>query len=145
MPEQLFMFIQLEFPWALGPADGRYLLRRRDDGEPEHVVVLGTLGAARQLGSGASARGGPTLRRRRARSVASGPEPEPVPTTRVTVIDPVSLSAEQPGARMAGGARPRARGRCRGERRSTASSTPTASPRQTPTCTRSPRAQALVD
>ena len=45
MPEQLFLFIQLEFPWALGPADGRYLLRRSADGEPERVVVLGTLGA----------------------------------------------------------------------------------------------------
>ncbi|MCW3019306.1 MAG: hypothetical protein JWN10_1614, partial [Solirubrobacterales bacterium] len=45
MPQQLFVFIQLEFPWALGPADGRYLLRRSEDGEPERVVVLGTLEA----------------------------------------------------------------------------------------------------
>ena len=40
MPQQLFVFIQLEFPWTLGPADGRYLIRREDDGEPERVVVL---------------------------------------------------------------------------------------------------------
>ena len=27
MPQRLFIFVQMEFPWALGPADGRYLLR----------------------------------------------------------------------------------------------------------------------
>ena len=42
-----FIFLQMEFPWALGPADGRYLLRDGPDAEPERVVVLGTLGAAR--------------------------------------------------------------------------------------------------
>jgi hypothetical protein len=96
MPQSLFVFIQLEFPWALGPADGRYLVRRHDDGEPEHVVVLSTLAATRQPNgaAGGGRVGPPTLRRRRARSVPSEPEPEPVPTTRVTVIDPVSLSAE---------------------------------------------------
>jgi len=47
MPEQLFLFIQMEFAWALGPPDGRYLLRSQADAEPEHVVVLGTVGARR--------------------------------------------------------------------------------------------------
>ena len=55
MPEQLFVFIQLEFPWALGPADGRYLLRRDPGSEPERVVVLGTLDAAGQSPAGAPA------------------------------------------------------------------------------------------
>jgi hypothetical protein len=99
MPQQLFVFIQLEFPWTLGPADGRYLLRRSEDGEPERVVVLGTLEATgRPIGAPAAAgRGGVWLPRRlreRARSVPAGPEPAPVSTTRVTVIDPISLSAE---------------------------------------------------
>jgi hypothetical protein len=95
MPEQLFVFIQLEFPWALGPADGRYLLRRDPDSEPERVVVLGTLDAAGQPPAGV-----PTTRpllgrlQRRTPTVPTGPEPAPVATTRVTVIDPVSLSAE---------------------------------------------------
>jgi hypothetical protein len=97
MPSQLFVFIQLEFPWALGPADGRYLVRREIDNEPEHVVVLGTLAAGRQLaGAPGASIGGPPLlwRRKRTRPQPTGPEPAPVPTTRATVIDPVSLSAE---------------------------------------------------
>jgi hypothetical protein len=93
MPQQLFVFIQLEFPWTLGPADGRYLIRREDDGEPERVVVLGVLQAAHQP-LGASAGGRPLLRRVRAGTMATGPEPAPVPTSRVTVIDPIALAAE---------------------------------------------------
>ncbi len=95
MPQQLFVFIQLEFPLRLGPADGRYLIRRASDDEPEHVVVLGTLAAVRESPSGSTA-SGPTLRRLRgrARTLPTGPEPEAVPTTRVTVVDPISLSAE---------------------------------------------------
>jgi len=27
MTERLFLFMQMEFPWELGPPDGRYLLR----------------------------------------------------------------------------------------------------------------------
>jgi len=94
MPQQLFVFIQLEFPWRLGPADGRYLIRRASDDEPERVVVLGTLAAAQQ--SPGSAASGAARRRLRGRGRALEPEPEPapVPTTRVTVVDPVSLSAE---------------------------------------------------
>lgn len=97
MPQQLFVFIQLEFPWTLGPADGRYLVRRAD-GEPERVVVLGMLQAGRQsLGAPAAGRrGGSRLRRLggRTRSVPSEPEPAPVATTRATVIDPITLAAE---------------------------------------------------
>jgi hypothetical protein len=85
--ERLFLFVQMEFPWELGPADGRYLLRTRAaggaGGDPDRVVVLDTIGAAR--------------RRRRfgARYPQVTPDPAPVPTTRATVIDPVSVSAER--------------------------------------------------
>jgi len=98
MPEQLFLFIQMEFPWALGPPDGRYLLRSHADAEPQHVVVLGTVGARRASGRGRSpARPG---RRRRwsgspAGSTAAQAEPATVPTARATIVDPVSVSAEQ--------------------------------------------------
>jgi hypothetical protein len=94
MGERLFIFIQLEFPWQLGPPDGRYVLRAAAHGEPEHVVVLGTLSASgRKL---APARGRRPLRRHDARGAGreATPEPAAVATTRVTVIDPVSLSAE---------------------------------------------------
>jgi len=98
MPQQLFVFIQLEFPWALGPAEGRYLIRRSADGEPERVVVLGALEAGRQSIGAPPAPGwsGASLlrRARRRRSMPTGPEPAPVATTRVTVIDPVSLAAD---------------------------------------------------
>jgi hypothetical protein len=82
----LYVFIQFEFPWALGPADGRYLLRDGPDAEPELVIVLGTLGAP-QL---ADARG----RRRARRTRPASAEPAAVPTSRATVVDPIPLSAE---------------------------------------------------
>ena len=104
MPERLFLFIQLEFPWRLGPADGRYLLRTRaaqtptqlselsgnETGEPERVVVLGTLGAGRRAELGLR-----RTSRRRTRPRPTTPEPTPVDTMRATIIDPVSLSAER--------------------------------------------------
>ncbi|HEY7835949.1 MAG TPA: hypothetical protein VIB59_00700 [Solirubrobacteraceae bacterium] len=98
MPLQLFVFLQLEFPWALGPADGRYLLRDGPGGEPERVVVVETLRAGRAEPVGEELRGGWPFgaQRRRARERDVAPEPAPVEaqTTRVTVIDPVPLSAE---------------------------------------------------
>jgi hypothetical protein len=99
MPQQLFVFIQLEFPWALGPADGRYLLRAGADAAPERVVVLGTLQAGRTPIAGRPSPGAkrrPLLTRlqRGTPSVPTDSEPAPVATTRVTVIDPISLAAE---------------------------------------------------
>jgi hypothetical protein len=100
MPEQLFIFVQMEFPWALGPADGRYLLRRRVDGGAEHVVVVNTIGA-RRAGFGRPPQGPgsrPSMfvrRRSRGPGREATAEAAPVLTTRVTVIDPVPLSAEQ--------------------------------------------------
>jgi hypothetical protein len=97
MPQRLFIFMQMEFPWALGPADGRYLLRAAPDGEAQHVLVFGTLAAGRadqRLGTGSSRP--PMIERltSRASSRQVTPDPAVVTTTRVTVIDPVSLSAE---------------------------------------------------
>ncbi len=93
-PERLFLFVQCELPWALGPPDGRYLLRSEIDGEPERVIVLGTLGAVRaELTRGS----GPLRRRAASRRRSAPPEPEPAPVAiaRATIIDPVSLSAER--------------------------------------------------
>jgi hypothetical protein len=89
MGERLFTFIQMEFAWELGPADGRYLLRKTEGvegAEPEHVVVLGTVGAERR-----------GRLRRRAHTRPTDPQPAPVPVARATVVDPVPLSAEAQG------------------------------------------------
>jgi hypothetical protein len=109
VPERLFLFMQLEFPWELGPPDGRYLLRTREvsagragaasePGAPEHVVVLNTLGASRRAGAGAGrgtiALPGVSSRRAR-RPKETTPDPAPVSTTRATIIDPVTVSAER--------------------------------------------------
>jgi len=96
MPQRLFVFLQLEFPWDLGPSAGRYLLRDAPDGEPEHVVVIDALDAG-HAGARPGERHGPAgiLARRLGQAArAASPEPAPVRTTRVTVIDPVSLAAE---------------------------------------------------
>ncbi len=95
MARQLFVFVQLEFPWVLGPSDGRYLLRDGPDAEPERVVVLETLGAGAAAPDLAGPAGWVTRRsRRRERDAEPEPRPTPVATTRVTVIDPVPLSAD---------------------------------------------------
>jgi hypothetical protein len=84
--ERLFLFLQMEFPWELGPADGRYLLRAGAGEEPERVVILETVGATPRRGK---------LGARRRPPVEPEPEPTTVPSTRATVIDPVSVSAER--------------------------------------------------
>jgi hypothetical protein len=75
---RIFRFSQLEFPWALGPPDGRYVVRD-GNGEASHVLVLSTLGAAERRGL----RG----RRSRRRKAPPGPAPAPVPTARATIIE----------------------------------------------------------
>jgi hypothetical protein len=89
----LFRFSQVEFPWPLGPPDGRYLLRAdgaAPDSAPAHVLVLATLGAPER-------RRTLTKRQRQAQ-----PEPEPmlVSTGRATVID---VSEPFPDPATAGG------------------------------------------
>jgi hypothetical protein len=86
MPVQLFTFVQMELPWELGPADGRYLLRKPvgpEGNEPQHVVVLSTVGAERRglLGG-------------RSRTRRANPEPARVPVARATIVDAVPLAAD---------------------------------------------------
>jgi len=75
-PGRLFSFVQFEFPWALGPSDGRYVLRGPTEDAPRGVLVLTTLGAAERR----------TLKRRRSREAPAEPEATPVMTARATVI-----------------------------------------------------------
>jgi hypothetical protein len=82
VPGRLFRFVQLEVPWPLGPADGRYVVRPHAGEEPEHVLVLATLGAPqRRLLSG-----------RRERRAAPEPPPAPVATGRATVVPAAPLA-----------------------------------------------------
>lgn len=89
----LFRFIQVELPWALGPPDGRYLLRRPDalpDAKPSHVLALATLGAPERR----------RLQRiRRQPEVQLEPEPTPVSTSKATVIDVAEPMAGADAAR----------------------------------------------
>jgi hypothetical protein len=94
--ERLFPFVQLEFPWELGPADGRYVLRAQAGGEPQHVLVLSTLGVAHR---GRRGRAGPRGRR----AQAEDPGAAAVPVARATVIDPAAFADEtQAGAWLHG-------------------------------------------
>jgi hypothetical protein len=68
-------------PWALGPPDGRYLIRRHGaspDAAPAHILVVSTLAARERRHVGPS---------RRQRKAQPEPEPTPVHTTRATIID----------------------------------------------------------
>ncbi len=71
-----FRVVQFEFPFGLGPADGRYLTRASRGAPAERVIVLRTVGAPRRRLIGA---------RRPARVETA--EPAPVPAARATVID----------------------------------------------------------
>jgi hypothetical protein len=72
--------VQLELPWALGPEDGRYVLRG-PGGEPAHVLVLETLGAPERR----------RLAGRRPRAAPAHPPPAAVTTTRATVVEATPL------------------------------------------------------
>jgi hypothetical protein len=74
--------VQLEFGFLLGPPDGRYLVRPAPDALVESVLVLSTLGAPQRARLGA----------RRPRSIEEA-DPEPVPTSRATVVSASPLSS----------------------------------------------------
>lgn len=91
----LFTFVQVEVPWVLGPADGRYIVRGHA-GEPEYVLVVGTIGAPVRRGA---------LHRRRARRaqpVSPAPPPSAATATRATLIAARPLA--EPGERWLQGA-----------------------------------------
>jgi hypothetical protein len=80
--------VQFEFPWALGPPDGRYVLRDEVDGAPTHVLVIATLGAPERRRMG---------ERRGGRVAAPEPTPTAVTTGRATIVDaqPIAQAAAQ--------------------------------------------------
>ena len=85
---KLFRFVQIEVPWPLGPEDGRYVVRRHAGEQPDHVLVLGTLGAQKR-----------TRRGKRDSKAEPEPEPTPVATGRATVIAAEPLEGDAAAAR----------------------------------------------
>jgi hypothetical protein len=75
-PGARFRFVQFEFAFPLGPADGRYLTRESAEADPQRIIVLRTTGAVPR----------PLIGKRRPRR-AEGAEATPVPVARATVID----------------------------------------------------------
>ena len=68
----LFRFSQLELPWALGPPDGRYLIRRAGDGDPDARPA--TCSCSRPWARASAVVAGRSATQRKAQ-----PEPEPTP------------------------------------------------------------------
>jgi len=85
--------VQLEFGFLLGPPDGRYLVRPAADALVESVLVLATLGAPQR----ARLRGG------RPHSTSAA-EPEPVPTSRATVVRSQPFRSEEAASTWLAGA-----------------------------------------
>jgi hypothetical protein len=81
-PSQLFRFCQFDFPFPLGPAEGRYLARGRD--EDLDVIVIKSLDAQRRGFFGG----------RRPKDTEPEPEPDSVPISRVTVVDSIGFEDE---------------------------------------------------
>lgn len=80
--DRLFRFIQFEYPWPLGPADGRYLMRDHAGEEPHHVLVFAAW---------------PTTTQRRPRRWGREAEPPSVPAetglSRATLVDTAVVDA----------------------------------------------------
>jgi hypothetical protein len=87
-----FRVVQFEFPWALGPEPGRYTIREHLGELPAHVLVLRTLGAPER-------RMLPRRRRGRAVDAPPDPAPEPVATSRATLVDTAPLDGSAAAAR----------------------------------------------
>lgn len=87
-----FRFVQLEYPWPLGPDPGRYSIREHLGEGVRHILVLHTLGAPERR----------TLvrrRRRRPRDAPAEPPPSAVVTSRATLVDTVAMDGRDEAER----------------------------------------------
>ncbi|HEX2726869.1 MAG TPA: hypothetical protein VHN20_13710, partial [Beijerinckiaceae bacterium] len=92
-----FRFVQFEFPWALGPEPGRYTIREQLGEPPAHVLVIAVLGAPQHHLL-------PRRRRGRATAAPPDPAPEPVLTSRATLVDTEALAGYEAAAAWLAGA-----------------------------------------
>jgi len=86
-----FRFVQLEYPWPLGPEPGRYSIREQLGEGVGWVLVLRTLGAPERRSL--------SRLRRRATEVPRSPPPEPVATSRATLVDTTPLEGVEAAVR----------------------------------------------
>ena len=94
-PPPLFGFVQFEFPWELGPAAGRYVLRDSAAEADLRVLVLAIWPAhERRL-----------LRGRRSKKAEPERGAAPVGTTRATLIRGIPLASNEEGKAWIAGAK----------------------------------------
>jgi hypothetical protein len=83
-PVRLYRFVQFEYPWPLGPDDGRYLLREHAGEDAHHVLVFASW---------------PTAVGRRSRRWGREPLPQNVPAetglSRATLVETTVVSEEE--------------------------------------------------
>jgi len=95
--DRLYRFVQFEYAWPLGPADGRYLLREHAGEDAHHVLVVASWA---------------TTTTRRARRWGKEPEPLQVPAEtglgRATLVDSATVDDETAGLWLDAAAGPRA-------------------------------------
>ncbi len=93
-PDRLFRFVQFEYPWPLGPSDGRYLIRDHAGEDAHHVLVVASWETRTTGGRG--------------RRWGRDPEPSRLPAetglTRATLVDTVPVDDEAAGAWLAAAA-----------------------------------------
>ncbi len=89
--ERTYRFVQLEFPWPLGPEDGRYLLRDHAGEDAHHVLVIGSVAAPAR----------PRMRRW-GRAPDATAAPTEVGIGRATLIDPATVDAAEATAWLDG-------------------------------------------
>jgi hypothetical protein len=93
--DRLYRFVQFEYPWPLGPADGRYLIRDHAGEDAHHVLVVATW---------------PTSTARRPRRWGRGPAADPAPArtalSRATIVDTAVVDDEAARAWLAQAAGP---------------------------------------
>ena len=86
--DRLFRFVQFEYPWPLGPADGRYLIRDHAGEDAHHVLVVASWETTAVQG--------------RTRRWGRDREPQRVPAetglTRATLVDTAALDDEAAAA-----------------------------------------------
>jgi hypothetical protein len=81
--DRLYRFVQFEYPWPLGPADGRYLVRDHAGEDAHHVLVL----AAHATTTGRRGR-------RWGREPPASSAPAETGLTRATVVDTAAVDDE---------------------------------------------------